>query len=330
MPRWISLAGLEFGTLLRGFSNANPGKLGQDFFLSGKQSFEKLAAMGFQSVRIPFRWERLQPELNGALSPDGVQALRHQLSLARAAGVSVMIDLHNYGRYSREQDGKVEELKLGEQLGGAVPLGAAELSDFWSRMSRAFRGQPNLIGYGLMNEPHDLPPGAWVEASAAAAQAIRAGGDSARLFVAGNRWSSAAHWERVNPATPWIEDSLNKVSYEAHCYLDQNGSGEYALDYQEELDFDPNLAARAATRLKPFLRWLEENEAEGFLGEFAVPTGDARWLPLLRDMVARLDAAKVTTAWWAAGEHWGDYPLALEPRRSREAPHPIEYELFGS
>ncbi len=152
MPRWISLAGLEFGTLLRGFSNANPGKLGQDFFLSGKQSFEKLAAMGFQSVRIPFRWERLQPELNGALSPDGVQALRHQLSLARAAGVSVMIDLHNYGRYSREQDGKVEELKLGEQLGGAVPLGAAELSDFWSRMSRAFRGQPNLIGYGFMNE----------------------------------------------------------------------------------------------------------------------------------------------------------------------------------
>jgi endoglucanase len=181
-----------------------------------------------------------------------------------------------------------------------------------------------------MNEPHDLPKGAWVEASAAAARAIRAGNDSTRLFVAGDRWSSAAHWERVNPSTPWIDDPLNKVSYEAHCYLDQNGAGEYLLDYQEELAFDPNLAERAATRVKPFLRWLEENEAEGFLGEFAVPAGDTRWLPLLRDLLARMDAAKVPTAWWAAGEHWGDYPLSLQPRRSREAPHPVELELFGS
>ena len=328
MPRCINLAGLEFGTRSAEFSNANPGRVGHEYFLNGKKIFERLEAMGFQSVRMPFRWERIQPVLGGPLSPDGIQALRHQLSLARSAGLGVMLDLHNYGRYSVEQDGKRRELQLGESAPDGSTLGASELADCWARLSRAFRGQPNLVGYGLMNEPHDLSKGAWVEASALAAKAIREGGDSTRLYVAGDRWSSAAHWERVNPSSPWIEDPLNKVSYEAHCYLDQDGSGEYMLDFQEELSFDPNLPSRAATRLKPFLRWLEENHAEGFLGEFAVPANDPRWLPLLRDLITRMDAAGVPTAWWAAGEHWGDYPLALQPRRRRDAPQPVEDELF--
>jgi endoglucanase len=328
LPRWISVAGLEFGTQRTGFCNAFPGRLGQDFFLNRAATFERLAEAGFRSFRIPFRWERIQPQLMGALDPDGVQHLRLLINLARRAGGEVLLDLHNYGRYAQHVDGEALACGLEEEFDGRVLVGAQHLADLWARMAHAFSGIPGILGYGLMNEPHDLPDGAWVAASQAATAAIRAEGDQTPLFVAGERWSSAAHWSLVNPAAPWIEDPLGRVTYEAHCYLDQNGAGEYHHSYTQELEMDSGLTERGEKRLEPFLNWLEENDADGFLGEFAVPAQDHRWCALLPRLLNRLDAARVQTAWWAAGERWGDYALSLQPKGDADALTPAQAQLF--
>ena len=329
LPRWINVAGLEFSTEGPDFSNATPGRSGEDWFVNGRKTYESLAAAGFRTFRVPFSWERLQPELRGPLAPEGVQALRYQLNLARSVNAQVILDLHNEGRYAQAIEGGVERLALGEERHGQVPLGPKELADFWARMAHAFKAQPAVAGYGLMNEPHDLPAGAWVQASQAAAEAIRDEGDQTMLYVAGDRWSSVAHWARVNPSSPWVDDPLDKVTYEGHCYLDQNGSGKYALSYEEELSFDPDLPQRAESKLTPFLEWLEKNGAVGFLGEFAVPVQDPAWCGLLRPMLECLDGAGIQSAWWAAGEYWGDYPLSLQPpSRGKRAPLPAEVELF--
>jgi endoglucanase len=328
LPRWVSVAGLEFGAEREGFGSAALGRAGEDWFLNGRQTYERLAALGFRGFRVPFRWERLQPELHGPLAPDGVQALRNQLNLARRVGGEVLLDLHNGGRYHRGGGDGVEVLVLGEERAGRVELGPSELADLWSRMAHAFKGQPGLAGYGLMNEPHDLSPGAWRLGSRAAAEAIRDEGDQATLFVAGDRWSSAAHWRGVNPAGPWIDDPLERVVYEAHCYLDRDGSGRYALSFDEEQEFDAELSSRAEARLTPFLDWLEASDARGFLGEFGVPSADPAWCALLRPMLERLDAAGVECAWWAAGERWGDHPLSLQPGRKGSDLRPAERELF--
>lgn len=322
------MAGLEFGTEGEGFSSTAPGCEGEDWFLNGRQTYERLAALGFRGFRVPFRWERLQPELHGPLDPDGVQALRNQLNLARLVGGKVLLDLHNGGRYHRGSPLGVEVLRLGHGPHGRAVLGSSEFADFWARMAHAFKAQPALAGYGLMNEPHDLSPGAWCEASQAATEAIRDEGDRTPLFVAGDRWSSSAHWQRANPSGPWIDDPLDSVVYEAHCYLDRDGSGHYASSLEDEHEFDPALMERAEARLEPFLDWLQATGARGFLGEFGVPAGDPAWCGLLRPMLERLDSAGVECAWWAAGEHWGEHPLSLQPRKKGSEPRPAEVELF--
>lgn len=328
LPRWISVAGLEFGVQVPGFCNDFPGVLGRDFFLNSRTTFERLSEAGFDTFRIPFRWERIQPNLGGPLDPDGVQHLRLQMNLAHRVGGQVLLDLHNYGRYTRHVDGEPIACGLNEEFDGQILVGPDHLADLWARMAHAFSGQPGIIGYGLMNEPHDLPENAWVLASQAAVAAIRDEGDHTRLYVAGERWSSSPHWDLVNPSTPWIEDPQNKVTYEAHCYLDQDGSGEYHLSFEEELEYDPDLRTRAVERLEPFLKWLESNNAEGILGEFAVPTHDHRWASLLPPLLHALDTRGVQTAWWAAGENWGDYPLSLQPGQEGARIKPAQVELF--
>jgi hypothetical protein len=46
-----------------------------------------------------------------------------------------------------------------------------------------------------------------------------------------------------------------------------------------------------ADRLQPFLTWLIQNRAKGFVGELGIPGNDPRWLPVLDNFltcVARL------------------------------------------
>ncbi len=328
LPRWISIAGLEFGSATLEFCNEFPGKLRQDYFLNKLATFERLIRAGFECFRIPFRWERIQPRLGAPLNPDGVQQLRLMASLAQKVGGSVLLDLHNYGRYTKRIDGVATSCGFEEEIDGEVHLTADHLADFWSRIAHAMSGLPSICGYGLMNEPHDLPAGAWGRASRAAVEALRQEGDSARVFIAGEDWSHASDWRRVNPSQPWIEDPLGLVTYEAHCYLDQDSSGEYRLTYDQELEFDAHLKDRARLRLAPFLSWLNEWSQDGILGEFGVPSADRRWAALLPGLLRVLDESRVPAIWWAAGESWGDYPLSLQPLKKGAEPRPAEIELF--
>ncbi|MDP6386541.1 MAG: hypothetical protein QGI93_10140, partial [Planctomycetota bacterium] len=112
-----------------------------------------------------------------------------------------------------------------------------------------------------------------------------------------------------------------------HCYFDHDGSGEYELSYEEELERDPTLPSRPTARLEPFLAWLSENRAKGFLGEFGLPIQSEQWSRLLPGFLDALDRAEVPAAWWAAGEGWGDYPLSMQPRPHGFDTSPASTEL---
>jgi endoglucanase len=70
-------------------------------------------------------------------------------------------------------------------------------------------------------------------------------------------------------------------------------------------------------RLKPFVDWLEERNAIGFIGEFGVPANagdDPRWLETLAVFVRRLRELQMPGCYWAGGPWWGGYALSIEPR----------------
>ncbi len=224
----VNVAGMEFGNSV---TNTNPGTPGRDYFYEPRDSFAYLAARGVKIVRLPFRWERIQPSLNGALKDSEITEIRRILDSASAYGIRVVLDLHNYGEY--------------KTAGGVLKLGAGitheSLVDVWVKLSQAFKGHPGLLAYGIMNEPHDLPTGGypsaaknWEAASQKVVSALRAAGDGTLVMVAGYDWSSLARWSKNHPSA-WISDSSNSVRYEAHHYWDRYSEGFYDYSFAQEL-----------------------------------------------------------------------------------------------
>jgi endoglucanase len=175
---------------------------------------------------MPFRWERLQPTLNGPLNAVAVSDLQAAVGRANQAGLQVILDMHNFGTYATS--GGVRNL-------GTAALPSADLANFWSRFASAFAGVAGVNSFDLMNEPHDLASVAvWQQASEQALLAVRATGSRTLIMVEGYDWAGTYNWSAVQP-TPWITDPANNFRYEAHQYFDQDWSGRYADSYSSDL-----------------------------------------------------------------------------------------------
>lgn len=306
--RGINVAGGEFTHTAAGL----PGVSGQEYRYPGAALLSYLASRGHCLVRIPFRWERVQPELGGELSASGLAELREAVQAASDAGLHVLLDLHNYGSYIRLDD---TEVRLAEGIEDE------HLADVWTRLARAFADERAVVGWGLMNEPNGLEdpesgPTTWHSASQAAVDAIRATGDDRAVFVAGDEWSGAQRWPEKN-GDPWIEDPVDNVVYEAHYYFDPNNSGAFQESYADvEEDAvergHADLDARIEAELGDFVEWLDEHDQRGFIGEMGWPTGEEEdeWNSAGSRAYEVLDEAGIGATYWATGEHWGDgYPL---------------------
>lgn len=329
VPRWITVSGLERGAGQPGFCNERPGEPGQDYFAPHRSTLERLAEEGFAGFRIPFRWERMQPVLGGPLDPDGVQELRYLISSADHIDKRVVLAMHNAGRYRMVVEGAPTDCGLEEPVRGAIRLYDEHLAEFWSRMSHALCGLPNLHGYCLGGPADGLPDGAWQRAAQAAVDAIREDGNDVAIYISGHGRSHAETWGADNPAAPWIDDSLDKIVYEARCHLDHDASGSYTRSFEDELKGDPELAKRVATRLGPFVQWLEATGAVGAVTEFGVTATDSGWSTLLGELVRTAQSAELTSVCWKARSHPDDGPPSKQPVDGPSDPPNGHVGLFG-
>jgi endoglucanase len=235
--RGVNVAGGEFGapsvSPTSSFSNRNPGAYGSAYHYDTSATFRYLRSRGLRLVRIPFRWERIQPRPGGALSAAEVRRLKAVVGRAHAAGLRVILDMHNYAGYYEDEGG----LGVRRNLGDRGMLDA--FANVWHRIGRSFRSVPGLVGFDLMNEPVDISPSGgltpealWRKASQAAVSGIRSAGDGRLVLVEGYDWSGAQVWKRENPR-PWIHDPAHRVRYEAHQYFDLDHSGTYTMTYDQ-------------------------------------------------------------------------------------------------
>ena len=299
----INLSGAEFG---RG------NVYGRDYVYPTRSDLDYYASRHIALVRLPVKWERLQPTAGGTLDPREVARLKAFLVQAAEAGTSVIVDLHNYGRYHG-------------QVLGTPGAATADFAAFWKALATEISGMPALAGYDLMNEPHDMGSAtAWPRAAQAAIDAIRSIDSRTAIYVEGDSWASADVWTRSNKALV-LSDPADNLVYEAHVYFDRYGSGAYAESYDAQ-GADPLIGVE---RLQSFARWLDAHGARGIIGEVAVPKSDPRWLTVLDNFLGAAESYGIDVAYWGGGSAWGNYPLAPRARTGEANPQLAVLERYA-
>lgn len=306
--RGVNVSGAEFG-----MTNI-PGLLGHDYTFNSENTFRYFSQKKLGLVRLPLLWERLQPALQGPLDPAYLSNLKLNVAWAKAHGGEVIVDIHNYARYSFNEGGSLKAYIIDNPaLDGSVKVSRADLADLWVRLSNEFKFEGAVYAYDLMNEPHDVGGGNWKSISQAVVDAVRANQDDKLILIPGDSWSSANRWVQTHGALAWIDDPANNFAYEAHQYFDRDESGTYALSYDAELAQNSDLANVGRTRVSHFLDWCRSNNVRGVVDEYGIPNSDTRWATVLDNFFAALDAAGMDGAYWAAGEWWGNYALSVQP-----------------
>lgn len=294
----INLAGAEFGV-----ADGLPGRYLIHYVYPGEADFKRYADLNMKLVRLPFRWERLQPKLNQELNKTELGRLMTTLDHAKKYNMQVILDMHNYYRYN----GKL--IATNE-----VPIAA--FADSWKRIAEKVVNHPAVYGYGLMNEPYSTN-GKWPAAALAASKAIRTVDSKRWVFVAGDRWSSAFHWPSHNIqliSDPWMRDRKNNLVYEAHLYLDEDYSGTYKNRKAVYGAMD------GVNRAKPFVEWLHTYQLRGFIGEHGAPDFSPSAIVATDNLVKYLNQHCIPSTYWAGGPWWGDYALALDVKSNKPRP----------
>ncbi|MCX8999631.1 glycoside hydrolase family 5 protein [Rhizobiaceae bacterium BDR2-2] len=296
--RGINLAGAEFGD--------EGSEYGRDYIYPSEETISHFAELGFTSVRLPFKWERLQPALNAPFDETELGRLRETVETIRKHGMGVVLDPHNYARYHGE-------------IVGTESVPDEAFAAFWADLAAIFANDQG-VSYGLMNEPYDVAASRWLESANAAIAAIRAAGADNLVLVPGTAWTGAHSWRSDDygganaTAMAGVKDPAGNFAYEVHQYLDSDFSGTKGTCER---------GADAIAALEDFTLWLRERGARGYLGEFGAPA-DPECVKGLSGMVKVLeDNRDVWTGWayWAAGDWWPpEEELNIQPRDGKDRP----------
>ncbi len=282
------------------------GVLGTGYYYPTKEDLYYFKSKGARLFRFPFRWERVQHEVNGPLDMEqDVKLMKEVIAEAERLGMYVMLDMHNYCR--RNIDGTTHK------FGDSDALTKEHFADVWKKLANEFKDFTNIWGYDIMNEPYGLTSGAWYQAAQAAINAIRTVDTKTPIVIEGESYASASRWKTVSAYLIALEDPNNNLVFSAHCYFDRDASGLYdLLEFEKEIA-NPDNPTQHIDRLKPYVEWLKENGKKGILGEFGVPRIDARWLTMLDEVLAYLKENGVSGTYWVGGTGYHLDKVSVQP-----------------
>ncbi|MBB3997894.1 glycoside hydrolase family 5 protein [Aureimonas pseudogalii] len=322
----VALAGLEFG------EKVFPGRLNAEIVPPQPDRYAYYASKGLKTIRLPYLWERFQPELFGdidgrvdLLSTDrhrGVvlfkDLVREQLDLAEQHGIKVLLDPHNYGARALRRDGRWL-VTGGTGRGGRFAIGSPDVpveafADFVGKLAAEFADHPALMGFDIMNEPTAMPegPDSWFAAAQAAIDSIRDVSPDVLIFVEGYHYANPFNWQKLNPRLHELKDPSDKLVFSAHLYFDGDHSGRY-----QQAEARAPLAAgtgrRAVDDIEPFFRWLDEHGLRGHIGEFGTPD-TPEWADAVENFVDACRQREIVVHAWADWPGVSNYVLQLNPQ----------------
>ena len=320
---WVH--GIEsFGVNLSGgeFGGVYPGTIGTHYGYPTYKDLDYFKSKGLTLIRFPFRWERVQYQLNGPLNPLDLGKMKEFVQAAEDRNLPVILDMHNFAR--RSFDGGSTQTVIG--AGSA--LTKEHLADVWKKLAMEFKSYKNIWGYDIMNEPYSMPtPSTWFDIAQASINSIREVDTITHIVISGDRFSSSLHWVQYSDNLRNLVDPYDKLIYQAHMYFDKNQSGSYG-SYVNGVFVPSTYDAEGATPqtgvkwVKPFVDWLKKYKKKGLMGEYGIPDDDLRWNVVLENMLIYLRDNGVPGTYWSAGPRWGAYRLAVHPSNNYTVDRP--------
>jgi endoglucanase len=133
-----------------------------------------IRAAGFATVRLPVRFAgHADASPPYTIDPAFMARVRHVLETNVAAGLNVILDMHNYDALMADPAGQRDRF---------VAL--------WRQVAAAFRDQPGNVWFELMNEPNNRLDDTTLPATLAPAlAAVRASNPDRIVIVGGQSWS---------------------------------------------------------------------------------------------------------------------------------------------
>ena len=284
-----------------------PGQHLTDYIYPTPSQLNYYAGKGMNVIRLPFAWERLQPNSLATLSHTELHLIDSVISSSAARGMDVIISPHNFGKYYSQPIGS--------------PTSSIEnFVRFWGQVGAHFKSNGKVI-FGLMNEPVGIPINVWRVAAQGAVDAIRDAGAPNLILVPGVNWTGAHSWTKPTPgggapnavAMLDLRDPINNYVYEVHQYLDEDFSGTSDRCQSDSIGVDT---------LREFTAWLEMHGQRGFLGEFGAGRNPTCLVGLDKMLGFIAENSRMWLGWtyWAGGAWWGDYKLGVEPVNGADTP----------
>ncbi len=287
----VNLSGLEFG---------KGNTLWKDFVLPGKSEFDYWSdQVGANIIRLPFKWERLQYQLNGELEPNYLNLIKQAVTWAGENGSTIILDLHNFGFYKGAFVGSEE-----------LPVDA--FSDLWQKLGQEFEGN-DYVWLNLMNEPYTFQAQEWADISQEVVYDLRDAGINNKVLLSGTAWSGAQSWVSSGNAEAYknFTDPVDNFAFDVHQYLDEWSTG-------SNDDFFDN---PGAPRLENITNWAKDNGFKLFLGEIGVGDKEAYQKEVMKIFDFMEDNSEAWLGWslWGAGPWWPkDYHFNINPELNGE------------
>ncbi|MBC8040455.1 MAG: glycoside hydrolase family 5 protein, partial [Opitutaceae bacterium] len=277
-----------------------PGTYGSQWIYPTEADFNYYQSKGLTLIRLPFRWERMQGTLNGALNSAELARMDTAVARASARGMKIILDMHNYARYRTTQ---TVTYRFGD-----TQLPATAFADVWRKLADHYKNEPAIYGFDIMNEPNGLTGGAWVTYAQAAVNAIREVNLSTWVIVEGESWANSWGFETKNPNLHTVRDPIGRLMFSAHSYWSDAGTDDY-----KSYDIEAGYPEMGVNNVKPFIDWLKKYDAKGFVGEYGVPNDDPRWLVVLDNFLTYIAAEGVSGTYWAGGAWLAGSQISCHP-----------------
>jgi endoglucanase len=284
-----------------------PGTLNEHYQYPSEEEVDYFYQKGFRLITIPFRWERVQKTLGGDLDYGEIGEIRKVVSWAAKRDMQVILSMYNGGRYR----------KYGvDYIVGSYSVSRQDFADCWNKIANAFAGYPNIYGYNLMSEPHDMQAFDWQTSAQWAISSIRLADRRSRIIISGNNYAAAESWADYSDQLKNLNDPQDKLVYNAHCYFDNDFTGKYLFSYDQNQAWDSTGIQRAM----PFVKWLKQNNKKGIIGQFGVPDTDDRWLNIMNKFLEYLKAENVAAQYSSSGKRLSGNPVSSYPLANIERP----------